>query len=431
MNHFRILSVLIVLLTVTVSCSKSTDLGAKKQILIIIENRLLTPLNPSINQYKEDLENERYIVKIHSRFTSSNLPIEVRSLIQNEFGLNKNLIGAVFIGNIAAPLFNDKEKQGDPYWHDYLADFFYMDLDGIWKDNDNNGVYDEHLDSENELISKIKRKLGLCDNRTPEIWVSRIRADKLVSLGEEINLLKGYFNKNHEYRTGKMELPPKRAFLVSAGVNLEKSDWGAYPEKLYTKIDSEIFHDTLGTSLRKFLGSKVGYEWGVINVFSGPRIHHFSHFNNEIDPNWWKSIAGRQQIADYSDKINNSNDVSWSDIKLIQPNVLFYHLLTSEVGRHDYVDNLGSTYIFSGSGLVAIAGTQHSGSVGSKILYDNLVLKKSIGEAWKKALDWLVENSEQRISIFYYPNEEEKLFAGKSNYKAVLIGDGTLKLPKR
>jgi len=64
-------------------------------------------------------------------------------------------------------------------------------------------------------------------------------------------------------------------------------------------------------------------------------------------------------------------------------------------------------------------------------LYEGLVRRKSIGEAWKDALIWLVEHSEDKITILYFPNEKEVLSAGKSNYKAVLIGDGTLKLPER
>jgi len=401
----------------------------QQRIIVIIEDRLAESLDQSLSQYKEDLENEGYSVKINTNINYTTSSAEIRKVLQNDYNDNQNLIGAVFIGSIAAPLFNYKKDQGDPYWHDYLTDFYYMDLDGIWEDTDNNGIYDLHKDTSNEFWNKVRRKLSLGDNRTPEIWVSRIRADKLISLGDEIELLKKYFQKNHDYRTGGLILPPKKAFVISAGVNVSKSDWGAYPEKIYSEIDSEIFHDSLGISLKSFLSSETGYEWGVINVFSGPRIHHFSHFNSEINPDWWKSKEGRQKIALYSDKVNHSNDVSWNDIKAIQPKVLFYHLLTSEVGRHDYNDYLGGIYVFSGLGLAAIAGTQHSGSVGSKFLYDNLADGKSIGQSWKEALVWLVEHADDRISIFYYPDSEEKLKAGKSNYKAVLLGDGTLKLP--
>jgi len=403
--------------------------NGKKMVLVLVENRLFQPLKESILQYQNDLRKEGYTVKINSSVTDSTSPDRIRKILRRNYKSNSNLVGSVFVGKIAAPLFNTPKDQGDPYWHDYLSDFYYMDLDGIWRDNDKNGTNDEHKDTDNEFFNSIRKGFSLGDNRVPEIWVSRIRADMLTDLGGEISLLKKYFKKNHNYRTGKMQLPPHRAFVVSAGVKLYKSDWGAFPEKLYTNIDRQEFTDTLGYSLRRFLSSKEGYEWGVINVFSGPRIHHFSHFNDEIDHDLWKTKEGRKVIAKYSDTINSPNDVSWKDVISIQPKVLFYHLLTSEVGRHDYPNYLGGMYIFGGYGLAAIAGTQHSGSVGSSLFYESLAKGNSIGASWKEALVNLVKTSEEKISIFYHPNIEERIKAGKSNYKAVLLGDGTLKLP--
>lgn len=429
-NKIVILAALIFALA-SYDCSKKSTELKKQEVLVVVEERLSITLGLSLKQFKSDLEDEGYIVTIEKNISASTSPSQIRKTLQKYYYDDENLSGAVFIGNIAAPLFNNKRDQGDPYWHDYLADFYYMDLDGIWEDSDNNGVLDEHKDTENKLWDKVRKKLNLGDNRTPEIWVSRIRADKLESLGDEIFLLKNYFEKNHNYRTGKLNLPPKRAFVLSGGVDVLNSEWGAFPKKIYSDIDINYYNKSLGDSLRKFLASEDGYEWGIINSFSGPRIHHLGHFNNHIDPNWWKTKEGRRLITKYSDTISDSNDISWQNIKSIKPRVLFYHLLTSEVGRHDYSDYLAGMYIFSGFGLVAVAGTQHSGSVGVPMLYDGLAAGKSIGEAWKDALVWLVEHSDDHITIVYFPNDKQIAIAGESNYKSVLIGDGTLQLPKR
>jgi len=428
-----VVALIIVLLGLVFLCDFSghAKQNNNKGVLILLEKRLLKPLEKSIEIYKKDLTNEGYFVVVNSSITKLTSPSRIKQIIKQYYNKNNGLIGAVFIGGLAAPLFNTIKDEGDPYWHDYLCDFYYMDINGVWDENSKDSVNNYHKDTYVEIWNKVKRKLNFNDNRTPEIWVSRIRADKLTDLGDEISLLKEYFKKNHNYRTGKMKLPPHKAFVVSAGINLSKSQWGAFPKKLYNEIDSVNFRPNLGDTLRKFLSSKEGYEWGVINVFSGPRIHHFSHFNNEINPEWWKTKEGRKLIAEYSDKINTTNDVSWKDIKSIKPKVLFYHLLTSEVGRHNYPDYLGGMYLFSGSGLAAIAGTQHSGAVGTSLLYDYLAEGNTIGQAWKKALVYLVKHAEDKISIFYYPNSEQKIKAGKSNYKAVLLGDGTLKLPTK
>jgi hypothetical protein len=425
----KILSILFLFFLIGIfSCSNNTNVKPNKEIILIVENRLSLPLTSSLKQYKLDLENEGYRVKVEKSVNSSTPPSEIRRILQQDY--NDNLTGAVLIGNISAPFYNEKKNQGDPYWHNYLNDFYYMDLDGTWEDTDNDGVLDLHKDTKIDFWNKLRRIFNLGNNCTPEIWVSRIRADKLISLGDEVTLVKNYFIKNHDYRTGNMKLPPKRAFVVSAGIDVLRSDWGARPNEIYSDLESVQFKNNLADTLRKFLSSEYGYELGIINVFSGPRIHHFNYFNTGLDTFWWKSKEGKETIVRYSDQIVDSSDVSWLDIQNLNPKILFYHLLTSEVGRHDYTDYLAGMYIFSGLGLAAIAGTQHSGAVGTPILYKNLASGTTIGEAWKDGLSYIVEHSGDKLNI-YWNNHRDIWFEGTSINKAVLIGDGTLKLPSR
>lgn len=420
---------LILLSLSLINCSSDVRDPNKKTLILMVENRLISPLSENLKQYKTDLEKDGYSVFIDSSKSSDSTPLEIRSNLQKFYENDQSLNGVVFIGNIRSPLYNDISDEGDPYWHDYLSDFYYMDLDGVWEDTNGNGVLDRHENTEITLWNKIRKKLKLGNKRTPEIWVSRIRADKLDSFGDEINLLKIYFAKIHNYRTGKMKIPKKRAFVVSSGVDVLNSEWGAWPNKLYNDIVVDKFHEHQGDSLKKFLNSAEGYEWGIINAFSGPRIHHLGFFNHNLDDNLWKTRDGRRQLAEFSDMIVDSQDVTWKDIVTIQPNILFYHLLCSEVGRYDYPDYLAGAYIFSGAGLIAIAGTQHSGTVGVPMMYEELAVGKSFGEAWKDALTWLEEHQDELRTIRYFPNDAQKSPYGESIHKAVLIGDGTLKLP--
>jgi hypothetical protein len=402
-----------------------------KQVILIVEKRLAPLLDSALIQYKTDLVNEGYNITINSNFTSTTKPEEIRRFLQENFSRNLNLNGAVLIGHIPTILFNTIEHQGDPYWHDYLADFYFMDLDGVWKDTDNNGVFDKHAETKFELWNRLRRRFDFSDKRTPEIWVSRIRADKLYELGDEVSLIKNYFKKNHEYRTQTIELPPHRAFIVSAGVNVLQSEWGARPNKIYSDIDIVQFKPNLDDSLTKILASKSGYEWGIINAFSGAAIHHFDNYRDNIKPEWWDTPELRKNIVKFVDNLNDKGGVNYKKIDSIKPNVLFYHLLASEVGKHDSPNYLAGVYLFRGSGLCVIAGNQHSGAVGNPNLYESLAAGKSIGDSWKDALEDLVIDSEEIIRIRYSPSEIEIVPKGKSNYKAVLIGDGTLHLPVR
>jgi len=433
-NYFKILLSLYLLGSVVMTGCTNPYRDDNKKIIVLLEDRLSIPLRDGVQKYVADLEKEGYRAITRNDISARTSPEEIRSLLQKEYEKDGGLAGALLVGNIPAMLFNEKDIQGDPYRHDHLCDLFYMDLDGFWEDSDGNGVYDTHRDIKIHFINRIMRLINekvhvLGNYRSPEIWVSRIRADTLPSLGNEIELLKTYFAKNHAYRTGKMPLPPRRSFVVAPGIDIMKSGWGARPNKLYTDVSIVQCRDNTSAELRKFLNSTSGYEWGIINVFSGPGVHHFDYFEGGgFDPSWWKTNDGKEKINAYSDENHKPYDVTSREIHSIMPKTLFYHLLTSEVGRHYKDGYLAGAYIFSGSGLAAIAGTQHSGSVGVPILYEYLASGKNIGESWKDAIRWSIEHSGEQIEV-YWCDRTELWTEGKDPYKAVLIGDGTLKIP--
>jgi hypothetical protein len=431
----RILFALAVLAALTGSWSNAMNAQKQQAVLVLLEDRLAFPLRDSIEQYKSDLEKEGYQVIVYENINAIASPSEIKAVLQGEYKNNENLTGAILIGKLTAPLYNEKGRQGDPYWHDHLSDFYYMDFDGIWEDSNNNGVYDDHMEFPMYYVDRIIKRINRIfhvwrSRRVPEIWVSRLRADTLSSLGDEVTLFKDYFSKNHSYRAGKMPLPPRRAFVVAAGVEVLKSDWGVRPMKLYSDVAVFQCQNNSSAVLREFLSSRDGYEWGIINVFSGPRIHHFDYYEGGgFDSSWWRTKEGRALITKYSDEIHNPPDVTWLDVQNMKPKILFYNLLTSEVGRHDQIDYLAGAYIFTGWGLTAVAGTQHSGAVGSPILYESLAAGKTMGEAWKDALVWSIEHSGEKKTIHWCDRETTRI-EGSVAYKAVLIGDGTLRLPR-
>jgi hypothetical protein len=182
----------------------------RQRVLVVVEDRLASPLDAALAQYRDDLQAEGYAVDVSTDVRRDSSPLQIRTMLQKALAAEPGLVGAVLIGDIPALLFNTKKQQGDPYWHDYLSDLYYMDLDGVWEDSDGNGVYDAHH-----------------GHRSPEIWVSRLRTDTLASLAGEVDLLQRYFVRNHAYRTGIEELPPSRALVVSHMFDALRSQWGA------------------------------------------------------------------------------------------------------------------------------------------------------------------------------------------------------------
>jgi hypothetical protein len=401
--------------------------AAEPHVGMIVEARLAGPLSHEIGQLRTDLAREGTTLIVVDSLTADTSPQSLRDLLR-ALSSTVSLQGVILVGDFSAPLYNVPHQEGDPYWHDHLSDLYYMDLDGDWADADGDGVFDTHRDNAPGRFGWPWIGGG---DREPELWVSRLRAGTLTGVGDEVELLRAYFARNHLYRTGQDADEDPRIFLVGAGIDLPNSDWGARPEALYApdRIDAAVCTDTSSLALRHFLSSGERYELGVVNVFSGPRIHHFDvHEGEGYDPYWDRWPEGRRAVTAFSDVVHPPYDVSWRDVVEWQPRVRFYQLLSSETGRHDQENYLAGVYVFTGDGLAAIAGTQHSGAMGTPTLYGDLAAGHTIGEAWRRALEYELERTGEPARLAWCDAGVLEEPYGVWPHKAVLIGDGSLRL---
>jgi hypothetical protein len=413
-------------------CSTRDNPGT---IHLVVEQRLMEPLAASITQLTTDLQAEGYEVTIDGALAADASPQTIRSELQQRWRDTRHLRGAILIGELGAPLYNVVPQQGDPYWHDHLVDLYYMDLDGAWSDSDGNGVLDTHRAFGGGLpmraLSWLAARLPLgLDRRAPEIWVSRIRAGTLEPLGDELALYRDYFARNHAYRTGGQASAPKRAFLSAAGARFSTSGWGARPRQLYDDVEIQECTTPAAEPLRRLLQDPRGWALGIVGSFSGPQVHKFHVYEGGgFDEEWFDTREGHRLIAQYSLLEHTPWDVTSREIAKLAPHVLFYQILSSETGRHDQTGYLGGAYLFFGWGLAVIAGTQHSGAVGVPMLYDELEQGLAIGDAWRDALTWSIRNSGPSLE-FQWCDRTEPYDPAPDVYKAVLLGDGTLHLPR-
>ena len=411
-------------------------IGEERGVIhIVVEKRLANPLQPSLDQFASDLRAEGFLVSRDDTLLASVSPEAIRASLSQRRIHAPSLQGVILVGEFAAPLFNRLEREGDPYWHDHLVDLYYMDLDGAWRDRDGDGVLDEHTSFSGglfqRLFSRIVDRLPLgFDRRGPEIWLSRIRAGTLTTLGDELKLYRDYFARNHAYRTNDAPMTPLRAFVVSAGAILTESSWGARPSKLYSEVSISECEPNASEILRVRLADPKGWALGVIGSFSGPQVHKFHSLEGRgFDASWFDSREGKELIAQYSLLEHKPWDVASPEIARLAPKVLFYQVLSSETGRHDHQGYLGGAYLFFGSGLAVIAGTQHSGAIGVPVLYDFLAESLPVGEAWRRAIQWSLDNPGKWLTLKWC-DREESWDPSADPYKAVLLGDGTLRLPR-
>lgn len=113
----------------------STSFGA--DVLMVVDENLWkdASVKEAVNQYATDIENARGVsVKIDSfpaAKTGSTAEDLKKLLVQNKDGLR----GAIFIGDLPRAQFEYPQWNSDGFrYQRWNSDFFFMDMDGIWKD---------------------------------------------------------------------------------------------------------------------------------------------------------------------------------------------------------------------------------------------------------------------------------------------------------
>lgn len=151
-------------------------LGEKFSILV--DEVLYPQITTAITQYIDDLELEGYSVFIET--VNGGTPEEIKDWVAQR--LDSGCDSIVFIGDITAAW---AEVSGSVF----PCDLFYMDLDGNWEDQDQDGDYETHTAGDGDM--------------GPEVYVGRIYAHTLT-YDTEPNMVNDYLSKAHAYRDGTL-----------------------------------------------------------------------------------------------------------------------------------------------------------------------------------------------------------------------------------
>ena len=148
--------------------------------LIITTSTLHDSLSGEIQTYAEDVH-AVFGYGILLEVVDNATPELLKSVILN---YQAHLCGVLLIGSFRACMFEtekdyDKASYGYKKWP---CDLYFMDLDGIWHDDDANGVYDRHT-----------------GNVRPEIFFARLTADGMSYLGDEVEILRRQLHKSHAF----------------------------------------------------------------------------------------------------------------------------------------------------------------------------------------------------------------------------------------
>lgn len=164
--------------------------------IIIIDETLTKDLGPHLDRFMLDLIGDGWMVVRHDvprgvdKNLVANLQVarKLRTWIKRRYYSDRSRAHAlILVGHI--PIV--KSGSSKPDGHDRRpleTDLFYADMDGVWRDNGqgilrHNAVPSDHI----------------------EMQVGRIDFSNLDgALGDEVTLLKRYFDKNHHWRHGRL-----------------------------------------------------------------------------------------------------------------------------------------------------------------------------------------------------------------------------------
>ena len=174
------------------SLGRDVDVSADiDKVLLIAEASLYRELTEEIRRYAFDLYTA-YGCAIVLETVSGGSHIDVKNLI---LSYRTNLDAVVFVGDIPYATF---EIEDDHYKYGYRSwpcDLYYTDLNGGWEDTDGNDKYDKHS---GDIL--------------PELFLGRISTHNMGSLLPEIEGMKRYLDKDHDYWSGTSTVNRKWGF---------------------------------------------------------------------------------------------------------------------------------------------------------------------------------------------------------------------------
>lgn len=193
--------------------NSQNKINNNKTLSILIHNNIYDKVKENVETYLNDLEIQGEIPYLQT--IQGGNPEEVKEWIKNQY--TEGSKGVILIGDISVAWAEVSDSV-------FPCDLFYMDLDGKWEDNNNDGIYENHVN-------------GLGD-MGPEIYVGRIYVDT-IKYDSKANLINEYLDKIHSYRNGNLTQKWKSIEYVdedwfnmdifmnySYGNNVDRYDYG-------------------------------------------------------------------------------------------------------------------------------------------------------------------------------------------------------------
>jgi hypothetical protein len=303
---------------------------------VFVDSVVYPAVQANLSQFLLDLQAEGYSTFLTATWNQT--PEEIRAILLSEYNTS-GLVGAIFVGDVPAAWMETFMY----YISHFPTDYFYMDLNGSWADYDADGFYD-----------------NLSGSLEPEVWTGRITPSNCM-FGDEVELLNQYFEKNHAYRTGGLDLPDRLLGYMEC-------NWYPQMETYFHWVYDDVTYvgqaDTT-TALDYKSRLTEGYEWVHLLAHSSP----------------WGST-----FYMHSDTYGGGSVFSY-EMPVLNPQANFVLLNACSNAKYTETDNLGQSYLFGSDKVVAVIGeTRIMYGDDFADFYSSLQMGKNLGEAF---LDWM------------------------------------------
>lgn len=241
------------------------------RVLLLVESGLTHDLAESLDRFVEDLTLDGHSVLVEE--ASGGTGEELKAHLGELFAEDEGLEGAILVGELPMLWFEFLNDYGAYGYAVFPSDLAMADLDGSWEDFDGNGVYDAHSAS------------GGADT-APEFWIGRMNVTS--RMGDEVELLEAYFERNHAYRRG--EILPNGSSLVYVD-----DDWewwaGEYAHEIELGFRDITAESEIDTTRKDDYLPRLEQDFDNIAVFvhSSPEEHYFVYRGN-YDTMYWSEV---------------------------------------------------------------------------------------------------------------------------------------------
>ena len=178
------------------------------KVILVVDSSVAAPLAGELTQFAQDLTGDGWLVVRRDVSRSSSVQ-SVKDLIRAEYNADPAHVRSVILfGHIPVPYsgaINPDMHRG--HLGAWPADVYYAELDGNWTDNSVNvtsGWYAENHNvpgdgkfDQSEIPGTVELEIGRIDFFNMPAFQPR----------SEIDLLRAYLRKNHEFRHGLFSLP--------------------------------------------------------------------------------------------------------------------------------------------------------------------------------------------------------------------------------